>query len=243
MTNNTDVIILAGGLGTRLRSVVADLPKCMAPVNGKPFLAYLLNYISQCPVRKVVLSVGYLHEIVMDWAEREKHNYPFAIEYAIETTPLGTGGGIRLAMRQCDTETVCVMNGDTFFDVGFKGLLEAHRQGGKPVTMGLKPMKDFDRYGTVAIDESDLVTRFNEKQYCADGLINAGVYMLDNNAQLEGLPEKFSFENLFLHPKASEGAIQGYVSDGYFIDIGIPEDYEKAMVDFKRFDALWASQR
>ena len=95
----------------------------------------------------------------------------------------------------------------------------------------------------MAINESGLVTRFNEKQYCADGLINAGVYMLNNNGQLDELPEKFSFENLFLHPKAAEGAIQGYVSDGYFIDIGIPEDYEKAMVDFKRFDALWASQR
>ena len=243
MTNNTDVIILAGGLGTRLRSVVADLPKCMAPVNGKPFLAYLLEYLSQCPVRKVVLSVGYLHEIVMDWVEQHKDDYSFVIEYAIETSPLGTGGGIRLAMRQCEAETVCVMNGDTFFDVGFEGLLEIHRQGGKPLTMGLKPMKDFDRYGTVAIDESGLVTRFNEKQYCADGLINAGVYVLDNNGQLDELPEKFSFENLFLHPKAAEGAIQGYVSDGYFIDIGIPEDYEKAMVDFKRFDALWASQR
>jgi D-glycero-alpha-D-manno-heptose 1-phosphate guanylyltransferase len=243
MTNSADVIILAGGLGTRLRSVVADLPKCMAPVNGKPFLAYLLDYLSQCPVRKVVLSVGYLHEIVMDWAEQHKDDYPFAMEYAIEATPLGTGGGIRLAMRQCDAETVCVMNGDTFFDVGFEGLLKAHHQGRKPVTMGLKPMKDFDRYGTVAIDESNLVTRFNEKQYCPDGLINAGVYMLDNNGQLDELPEKFSFENLFLHPQAAEGAIQGYVSDGYFIDIGIPEDYEKARVDFKRFDALWASQR
>ena len=243
MTNSADVIILAGGLGTRLRSVVADLPKCMAPVHGKPFLAYLLDYLSPCPVRKVVLSVGYLHEIVMDWVEQHKDDYPFAIEYAIETSPLGTGGGIRLAMRQCDAETVCVMNGDTFFDVGFEGLLHAHHLGGKPLTMGLKPMKDFDRYGTVEVDESCLVTRFNEKQYCADGLINAGVYMLDNNGQLDELPEKFSFENLFLHPKAAEGAIQGYVSNGYFIDIGIPEDYEKAMVDFKRFDALWASQR
>lgn len=243
MTNSTDVIILAGGLGTRLRSVVADLPKCMAPVNGKPFLAYLLDYLSQCPIHKVVLSVGYLHEIVMDWVDQHRDNYPFAIGYAVETTPLGTGGGIRLAMLQCDAETVCVMNGDTFFDVGFEGLLEAHRQGGKPLTMGLKAMKDFDRYGTVAINESGLVTHFNEKQYCANGLINAGVYMLNNNGQLDELPEKFSFENLFLHPKAAEGAIQGYVSDGYFIDIGIPEDYEKAMVDFKRFDALWASQR
>lgn len=243
MANNPDVIILAGGLGTRLRSVVADLPKCMAPVNGKPFLAYLLDYLSQCPVHKVVLSVGYLHEIVVDWVEQHRDDYPFTIEYAVETTPLGTGGGIRLAMRQCDAETVCVMNGDTFFDVGFEGLLKAHRQGGKPLTMGLKPMKDFDRYGTVVINESCFVTRFNEKQFCADGLINAGIYMLENNGQLNELPEKFSFENLFLHPKAAEGAIQGYVSDGYFIDIGIPEDYEKAMVDFKRFDALWAGQK
>ena len=243
MTNNTDVIILAGGLGTRLRSVVSEVPKCMAPVAGKPFLAYLLDYLSRFPVGKVVLSVGYLHEIVVDWAEKQKSTYPFAIDFAVETTPLGTGGGIRLAMRQCDAETVCVMNGDTFFDVGLKRLLSVHRLGGKPVTMGLKPMTDFDRYGTVAIDDHGVVTHFNEKQYCADGLINAGVYMLDNNGQLDDLPEKFSFENLFLHPKAAEGAIKGYVSDGYFIDIGIPEDYEKAMVDFKRFDTLWENQR
>lgn len=238
-----DVIILAGGLGTRLRSVVSEVPKCMAPVNGKPFLAYLLDYLSYFPVGKVVLSVGYLHEIVVDWAENHRKNYPFAIEYAVETSPLGTGGGIRLSMRQCDAETVCVMNGDTFFNVGLERLFEAHRQGGKPVTMGLKPMTDFERYGTVAIDNRGLVKRFNEKQYCADGLINAGVYMLDNNGQLNNLPEKFSFENLFLHPKAAEGAIQGYVSNGYFIDIGIPEDYEKAKADFKRFDTLWESQK
>ena len=244
MTNNeTDVIVLAGGLGTRLRTVVADLPKCMAPVNGKPFLAYLLGYLSQCPIHKVVLSVGYLHEVVVDWLERQKDRYPFAIEYAVETTPLGTGGGIRLAMRQCDAGTVCVMNGDTFFEVDFKALIQAHRQGGKPVTMALKHMTDFDRYGTVGIDDSGLVTHFNEKQYCVDGLINAGVYLLDNNGQLDALPEKFSFENLFLHPKANEGSIQGFVGDGYFIDIGIPEDYEKAQVDFKRFDALWENQR
>ena len=238
-----DTIILAGGLGTRLRSVVADLPKCMAPVNGKPFLAYLLDYLMHFPVGKLVLSVGYLHEIVVEWVENQRNNFPFAIDFAVETSPLGTGGGIRLAMGKCDAETVCVMNGDTFFDVGLDGLFRAHRQGGKPLTMGLKPMTDFDRYGTVAIDGKGVVTRFNEKQYCANGLINAGVYMLDNNGQLDNLPEKFSFENLFLHPKAAEGAIQGYVSDGYFIDIGIPEDYEKAMVDFKRFDALWESQR
>ena len=157
--------------------------------------------------------------------------------------PLGTGGGIRQAMRQCDAKRVCVMNGDTFLELDFDALLQAHLQGGKPVTMALKHLADFDRYGTVTVDDNGVVTHFNEKQYCADGLINAGVYLLDNNGQLEGMPEKFSFENLFLHPKADEGAIQGFVCDGYFIDIGIPEDYEKAKVDFKRFDALWESQR
>ncbi|MBR4391334.1 MAG: nucleotidyltransferase family protein [Bacteroidales bacterium] len=244
MTNNkTDVVILAGGLGTRLRSVVSDRPKCMAPVNGRPFLSYLLDYLSQYSIGKVVLSVGYLHEVVMEWVEQRKGCYPFAIDYAVEDVPLGTGGGIRLAMQRCTADTVCVMNGDTFFEVNMEGLLKAHRQGEKPVTMALKHLTDFDRYGTVSVNDEGVVTQFNEKQYCADGLINAGFYVLDNNGQLDDMPEKFSFENLFLHPKADEGVIQGFVSDGYFIDIGIPEDYEKAMVDFKRFEELWASQR
>lgn len=238
-----DTVILAGGLGTRLRSVLADRPKCMASVHGEPFLFFLLRSLSRYSVRKVVLAVGYLHEMIVEWVESHRDEFPFEIAFSIEETPLGTGGGIRLAMRQCDTETVCVMNGDTFFELDFNELLQVHLQNGKPVTMALKHLTDFDRYGTVAIDAHGLVTRFNEKQYCPDGLINAGVYMLDNNGQLDAMPEKFSFENLFLHPKATEGAIQGYVSDGYFIDIGIPEDYEKARVDFKRFDALWESQR
>lgn len=233
--NHFDAIILAGGLGTRLRSVVADRPKCMAPVHGVPFLYYLLKSLSRHPVRKVVLSVGYLHEMISDWIETQREEFPFEIAFAVEETPLGTGGGIRLAMRQCKSKTVCVMNGDTFFNVNLDGLFQVHEQHDFPVTVAMKHLMDFDRYGTVTLDDHGVVKAFNEKAFCADGFINAGVYALDNDGLLESYPDKFSFENDFLHLMAAEGKVQGFVSEGFFIDIGIPEDYAKANADYINF--------
>lgn len=230
-----DVVILAGGLGTRLRSVVADRPKCMAPVHDRPFLYYLLKSLTPYPVRKVVLSVGYLHEIIVDWVEHYRDSFPFEMDFAVEQVPLGTGGGIRLAMTHCEAPWVCVMNGDTFFDLDLLGLLQTHQSNALPVTVALKHLKDFDRYGSVTLEDDDRVKSFNEKAYCEDGYINAGVYMIDNQGILDSMPEKFSFETDFLHPQADEGRIQGFVSDGFFIDIGIPRDYAKANKDFLHF--------
>ena len=158
-----DVIILAGGLGTRLRSVVADRPKCMAPVAGKPFLFYLLTTLSRYPIGKVVLSVGYLYEVIMDWMDGLEYLFPFELEYAVEETPLGTGGGIRLSLQHCDAETVCVMNGDTFLDIDLEEFREEHLRSGRPVSLALKHLTDFERYGTVTLDESDVVSQFNER--------------------------------------------------------------------------------
>lgn len=237
-----DVIVLAGGLGTRLRSVVSEVPKCMAPVNGKPFLHYLLSSLAPCPIQKVVLSVGYRHEPIVDWIRSHGMEFPFDIEFAVETVPLGTGGGIRLALEKCHSEMVCVMNGDTFFDVDLEKLQETHRCSGRLLTMAVKHLFCFDRYGTVQFDEYGAVTGFNEKRFCEDGYINAGVYMVSDKNLLKDLPEKFSFETAFLQPKAEEGCVQAYVSDGYFIDIGIPEDYAKANEDFKDFE-LWTKRK
>lgn len=230
-----EVIILAGGLGTRLRSVVSEVPKCMAPVAGKPFLWYLLNYLSSFEaVDRVILSVGYLREVIYKWIEDVKNEFPFEFDYAIEEQPLGTGGGIKLALGKANDERVFVLNGDTFFDVDLMQLYDAHMIGEKAITLALKPMKRFDRYGTVNMEPiTGTILSFNEKQYCEEGLINGGVYVISKEAPIfEGLDEKFSFETAVLEPQCSRHQLLGVVQDGFFIDIGVPEDYKKAQSIF-----------
>lgn len=229
-----EVIILAGGLGTRLRSVVSEVPKCMAPVGGKPFLWYLLKYLSAYDVQKVILSVGYLKEVIYQWIEENKDSFPFEFIFAIEDQPLGTGGGIKLALSKAKGDNVYVLNGDTFFDVDLRELLTRHAQSISPITMALKPMCDFDRYGSVILNDNK-IEQFKEKCFCKKGLINGGVYLVRRNAQLfEGLPQKFSFETAVLEAHCKKGKLQGVVQDGYFIDIGIPNDYQRANVELPR---------
>jgi len=217
-----EVIILCGGLGTRLRGVVHDIPKCLAPITGKPFLGYLLDWLGKYPVNHVVFSVGYLREQVIDFVKSRE--WPFSYDFAEEEMPLGTGGGIRLALSYCRENQVFVVNGDTFYPVDLGRMPFEY-----PVTLALKPMKDFDRYGSVTVATPARVVAFHEKQHCDDGLINGGVYAIDRSRlDLSSLPEKFSFEKEVLEPGAAIGQIGGWVSDAYFIDIGIPEDYERA---------------
>lgn len=228
-----EVIILAGGLGTRLRSVVSEVPKCMAPVAGKPFLWYLLKYLTRFDVNRVILSVGYLREVIFKWIDEVKDGFPFEFDYAIEEQPLGTGGGIKLALEKAKDERVFVLNGDTFFDVDLMKLYDAHMIGKKAITLALKPMKRFDRYGTVNMEPiTGTILSFNEKQYCKEGLINGGVYVISKNAPIfEGLGEKFSFETAVLEPQCLRHQLLGMVQNGYFIDIGIPEDYQRAQTE------------
>ncbi len=243
-----DVIILAGGLGTRLRSVVSEVAKCMAPVTGEPFLAYLLRYLSRYPqVDRVVLSVGYLRETIISWIEAHRSEFPFAFEFVVEETPLGTGGGIRLALDHTRSEEVWVLNGDTFFDVNLTQMA-AVAPAEAALTLALCPMHDFSRYGTVALEpmapmataDGDVahvgrITEFREKTYCAEGLINGGVYLVRRSRlELSHLPEKFSFETEVLVPQAAVGTLYGVVQNGYFIDIGIPEDYHRAEVELRQ---------
>lgn len=229
-----EVIILAGGLGTRLRSVVSEVPKCMAPVAGKPFLYYILKYLTKYPISRVILSVGYLREIIFDWVKEHNEEFPFDFDYTIEEEPLGTGGGIKLALSKTNEPNVIILNGDTFFDVDLNALCQCHYNSNKNITLALKLMRNFNRYGTVTFDSmSGTIFSFNEKKYCDKGLINGGVYVVNRNAPLfKGLPEKFSFETAVLEPQCAAKNLQGIVQDGYFIDIGIPEDYQKANIEF-----------
>ena len=226
-----EAVILAGGLGTRLRSVVSEVPKCMAPVDGKPFLQYVLEWLSRFDVSHVVLSVGYLKEPIVDFVKARE--WPFAISFAVENEPLGTGGGIRLALQKCHGNKVFVLNGDTFFHVDLNALPFV-----APVTLALKPMRDFDRYGAVDWN-GDLVTGFHEKQPCAEGLVNGGVYAIDRSQlDMSLYPKRFSFEKEVLEPLAGYGLVAGRVQDGYFIDIGIPEDYARAQRELPELQAV-----
>jgi D-glycero-alpha-D-manno-heptose 1-phosphate guanylyltransferase len=226
-----EVIVLAGGLGTRLRSIVNEVPKCMATVAGQPFLYYLLKYLSKySEIKKVILSVGYLHEVIFEWIAQNGDKFPFEFDFSVEETPLGTGGGIRLALEKIENDNVLILNGDTFFDVD---LNKFGNNTNSAISIALKPMRNFNRYGTVTLDNTDIIRSFNEKQYCSEGLINGGVYMFDKSkCDLTLLPEKFSFETEVLQREVPKGNLMCFIEDGYFIDIGIPEDYARANVEF-----------
>lgn len=226
-----EAIILAGGLGTRLRGVIGEIPKCMAPIDGKPFLQYQLEWLSRFDISHVVFSVGYLKEQVIDFVNSRE--WPFEVSYAVETEPLGTGGGIRLALSKCRGNLVYVLNGDTFFNVDLNTLPFT-----APVTLALKPMRNFNRYGAVDWD-GDLVKGFREKALCAEGLINGGIYAIDKSQLDMALyPKQFSFEKEVLEPLSDLFLVAGRVMDGYFIDIGIPEDYERSQRELPEIQAV-----
>lgn len=230
-----EVIVLAGGLGTRLRSAIGnEIPKCMAPICDKPFLRYLLEYLRRFDVSRVILSVGYLRDVIFKWVDENRQFFPFEICYAVEETPLGTGGGIRLAARECKGQDAIVLNGDTFFDVDLAQFHALHTKGNCPVSLALKRMRNFDRYGTVVVGTDGKISRFCEKQPCADGLINGGIYCITlSQPAIWPEKEKFSFETDMLEPLAAKGSLAGFECDGYFKDIGIPADYAQAAIDFK----------
>lgn len=222
-----EVVILAGGIGSRLQSVVSEVPKCMAEVNGKPFLYYLFQYLIPFKPEQVILSLGYKHEIVEDWLT--SLSLPFEVICKVEKSPLGTGGAIKYALSAVKGSDAIVINGDTFFDVDLTEIIQSHRQKEHiETTLALKQMRDFDRYGSVVLKpESQLIKGFEEKRFCKEGLINGGIYVIKRHA-LDTYPEKFSLENDYFAVKAKEQRLAGYISDGYFIDIGIPEDYSRA---------------
>jgi D-glycero-alpha-D-manno-heptose 1-phosphate guanylyltransferase len=226
----TEAIILAGGLGTRLRSVIAGIPKCMAPVNGIPFIAFVIDALKKQGVEHFIFSLGYKSESIINFVESK---YPHLDKvYTIENEPLGTGGAILQACKKVKGTNVLVLNGDTLFNANLKSLSHFHARQNADCTIALKPMINIERYGTVDINNRNWVIAFNEKKFCQKGLINGGIYALNiNNFLKENLPEVFSFEKEYLEKSFSVKAMFGIIQDEYFIDIGIPEDYERAQIE------------
>lgn len=231
-----EAIILAGGFGTRLQSVVNDVPKSMAPVNNRPFLEYLLNYLTGQGVSKIIFSAGYKYESIQAYFGNQYHHLPLL--YAVETEPLGTGGGIMNAMKFAESEDVIVLNGDSMFRLGLQSLAGTHAAKKAEITIAVKFMEDCSRYGSVLMNQQNRITGFAEKcPESGQGFINAGVYMIRKEFMLrQGFPEKFSMEKDCFEKLCHTEAFYGYPARGYFLDIGVPEDYLKAQDQFRFYE-------
>lgn len=236
MDNVKEAIVIAGGFGTRLSSVVKNVPKPMADVAGKPFLSYIIDKLQKNGINKVVLAVGYLAEVIIDYFKENYHGVQ--IQYSIEKEPLGTGGAIKQALQMCTGPYVVVLNGDTYFDADVCGLYQTMIETKADIVLAVKPMKEFDRYGTLCISDQGRIIGFEEKKYVRQGYINGGMYMLPKNLLTDIAEKKFSFETDYLEKYVILHKMQAFYSDSYFIDIGIPEDYAKAQKDFDHEQGL-----
>jgi D-glycero-alpha-D-manno-heptose 1-phosphate guanylyltransferase len=229
-----EAIILAGGMGTRLKDVVAGSPKSMAPVNDRPFLEYLLDYLDRWGLRRVILSVGYEKEKIIQHFGNQYKSLELA--YAIEEEPLGTGGAIISALHHVQGFSTFILNGDTYFDVNLQRLDDFRRIKEADLCLAMRFEIEPARFGLIEFDNNNRITGFFEK---ADGVeeayINGGVYIVRKDYLLRfGLPEKFSFEKDFLQQYYQTEEIYGMRCFSYFRDIGVPEDYKKAIDEFKR---------
>ncbi|MBR1550071.1 MAG: nucleotidyltransferase family protein [Bacteroidales bacterium] len=226
-----EAIVLAGGFGTRLQSVVSDVPKPMAPVAGRPFLTYVLDRLGRQGYDHVVLATGYLHEKVEAFFGKEYQG--IAIDYARELSPLGTGGAMVNALQHCHGEKVTVLNGDTLFDIDHNSLIDFAEEKHTRLAIVLRKVEDAGRYGSVEIDGDGRITAFREKDPASGaGFINGGIYRVSRSLfDGYGVGQPFSFEKELMQQRFHDEKYYAYADGAYFIDIGIPDDYRRAQTE------------
>lgn len=220
-------IILAGGFGTRLQCVVSEVPKPMAPIGNKPFLAILLDDLQRQGFSHVVLAVCYLKETIINYFGYQYKN--IKISYAVETEPLGTGGAIVNALQLSDNNhPTFIINGDTYLDLNYSAMFTQHCDKQVDFSMAVHQMQDCSRYGEVIINEEKNIVSFEHRKLAKSGLINAGVYLINPNIlNIFEMAKEFSFEKDFLHSAINKINTSAFLTEKFFIDIGIPEDYQK----------------
>jgi len=225
-----EILILAGGFGTRLRTEVPDLPKPLAPVAGRPFLAYLLDRYAAVGMQRAILATGYMGDRVE--ADIGHRWNGMEVVYSREETPLGTGGAVAAALTYVQGDGLHVCNGDTWLEYA-PAALEAAADG-VSMSIALAKVPDVSRYGVVDV-AGGRVSHFHEKRPGGAGLINAGCYFLGSRT-LASLQRSgaFSFEREVLEPLAAEGQVGTLVDTRDFIDIGVPDDYRRAQLQFAR---------
>lgn len=232
-------ILLAGGLGTRLRSVVSDRPKPMALIEGRPFMEYVVRGLARFGITDIIFAVGYKGSMV---EEHFGNGEAFGIRasYAYEEELLGTAGAIRNAGRYVTEDSFFVLNADTFYRIDYGRLVKIKEENGLDMALVLREVPDVSRYGAAVLDGVAL-TGFNEKEKEAGpGTINGGVYLMSRTLLDEIPPGKVSLENEMIPGWMKEGRrLGGFVNDGYFIDIGVPDDYFRFQEDVKKGVIKW----
>ncbi len=208
----------------------------MAPILGKPFLHYQVLYLKHFGIQNIVFSVGHLHEVIEKYFGNQYLG--LNIQYAIEENPLGTGGGIRLALEKCQDENCLVLNGDSFFDCDLQQYFQSHLASKAECSLALRTVSNAARFGTIHCNAQKRIVAFQEKTMREEaGTINAGLYILNKELYFKHTPANFSFsiEKDFFEKKLSDIYFGGIEFEAYFIDIGLPEDFKQAQHDFERF--------
>jgi D-glycero-alpha-D-manno-heptose 1-phosphate guanylyltransferase len=214
-------------MGTRLSRIISDIPKPMATVRGRPFLEYLLDYLVEQGTEQTVLAVSHKWEVIQAHFGEAYREMPLL--YSVEDVPLGTGGAIRQALDIVTDDEIIVLNGDTLFHIDLEAMVGAHHNGKTCLTMAIKQVADCGRFGRVAISAGGMITGFLEKSANGQGWINGGVYILHRRLLADfPMPVKFSFEQDLVEPNLARIRPFAFQSDAYFIDMGVPEDYERA---------------
>ncbi|MCB9030191.1 MAG: NTP transferase domain-containing protein [Deltaproteobacteria bacterium] len=233
---STTAVILAGGLGTRLRPLISDRPKPMAPVADRPFLEYLLDQLNSAGIRHVVICTGYLSEMISSHFGEQYKN--MRVSYTEERLLLGTGGGIKFAMPQIESETFFVLNGDSFCNADLLKFYELHKSQNSKASMVLVRVPNTQRYGRVQFDQAQKITFFEEKGvHIGSGWINAGIYLLDKSI-FEPLPKakNISLEKEIFTSMIGDNFYAYCAETTEFIDIGLPESIERANRMFSHTD-------
>jgi len=221
-------IVLVGGLGTRLARISGGLPKAMVPVAGRPFLEFVLDALVEAGCTRIVLAVSFLREAIIEHFGGAYRGV--SLEYSIEEVPMGTGGAIRDALRLTRDDNALVLNGDTLFRVNIGELAARHLRSAADITVALRRVADTARYGAVELDGQGCIRAFHEKGRSGSGLVNGGVYVVSSKVVRRCVASigPSSFERDVLGHGDGELRILGVPSDGYFIDIGVPDDLIRA---------------
>jgi D-glycero-alpha-D-manno-heptose 1-phosphate guanylyltransferase len=221
-----EAIVLAGGLGTRLRNIVQNVPKPMASVAGRPFLELLLSSLKAKGITRAILSIGYMSEVITSYFGKRPVGLDLA--YEIESTPLGTGGAIVAALRHVTCDHVFVFNGDTYLDLNLRALASMWPGDHTPIVV-TRTVPDTERFGRLEMTNGR-ISHFIGNGQKGPGTINAGCYLIPSNIFAgASVPETFSFERDFLSRRPPM-SLRAFVSNGQFIDIGIPEDFQRAQI-------------
>lgn len=221
-------VVLAGGLGTRLKAALPDLPKVLAPVAERPFLEYLLIQLRDQGFRDVTLAVGHMAECI-ETQFGDGQSLGLGLRYSREHEPLGTGGALRLALALTKSNDLLVLNGDSFFGIDFEALVDFHTRQTAAATIALARVPECARYGSVSIDEAGRVVAFREKKgETGSGIINGGIYVFTRSAIEQIAPDRAVSLELETLPGLVGYGLYGVLLDGYFADIGTPDAYEEA---------------